>query len=127
VSLGADHRGILAGTRECLATLAGVRLRLPALALTLLLAGCGGEEPTAAERRAEVVAQLAQDLRVETDGALDEEMATCVATELVDAVGEDRFDEVVAAVDDHASPLRDQVIDVFASCDALDPLLEGAD
>ena len=126
MSLGADHRGILAGTRERLATLAGVRLRLPALALTLLLAGCAGEEPTAAERRADVVAQLAQDLRVEADGALDEEMAMCVATELVDAVGEDRFDEVIAAVDDHDSPLRDQVIDVFASCDALDPLVEGA-
>lgn len=96
------------------------------LALAVLAAGCGGEEPTAEQRRGEVVAQLAQDLRVETDGALDEDMARCVAAELVDAVGEDRFDEVVAAVDDGDSPLRDQVIDVFASCDALDPLLEGA-
>lgn len=116
----------MAGTREHLATLAGVRPRLPVLALAVLVAGCAGEEPTAAERRAEVVAQLAQDLRVETDGALDEEMARCVATELFDAVGEDRFDDVVAAVDDEDSPLRDQVIDVFASCDALDPLVEGA-
>ena len=96
------------------------------LALALVLAGCGEDEPTADERRADTVAQLAQDLQDETDGALSEEAADCVATELVDSVGEERFDEVIeAAAGDGDPELRDQVIDVFASCDALDPLVEG--
>lgn len=102
-----------------LATLAGVRLRLLVLAAALVLTGCGDDdEPSAEERRAEVVAQLADDLQAETDGALDDDQATCVATELVDTVGEERFDEVVAAAGDGDPALRDQVVDIFVGCDA---------
>ena len=96
------------------------------LAVALVLAGCGDAEPepTAEEQRAEVVHQLADDLLTETDGALDDDTATCVADELVVAVGVDRLDEIVAAAGDDGDPvLRDEVVDVFASCDALDPLL----
>lgn len=96
------------------------------LVLALALAGCGDEEPSAEERRAAVVDQLAADLRAETDGALSRDAAECVAAELVDTVGEERFDEVVAAAGgDGDAALRDQVIDVFASCDALDPVQDG--
>ena len=104
-----------------------MRLRLPALALALVLAGCGEDEPTAEEVRADTVAQLTQDLQDETDGALDEETAGCVATELVETVGEERFDEVIEAASGDGDPaLRDEVIDLFASCDALDPLVGDA-
>ena len=96
------------------------------LVLALVLAGCGDEDPSAEERRAEVVDQLAADLRAETDGALSRDAAECVAAELVDTVGEERFDEVIAAAGGDGDPsLRDQVVDVFASCDALDPVRDG--
>jgi hypothetical protein len=96
------------------------------LALALALAGCGDDEPTAEERRADAVDQLADDLRAETDGALSRQAAECVAAELVDTVGEERFDDLVAAADDDGDPaLRDQVVDVFAACDAVDSLTEG--
>lgn len=96
------------------------------LALALALAGCGDEAPTAEERRAEVVDQLARDLRAETGDALDDEAAACVAARLVDTVGEDRFDEIVTAADGDGDPaLRDQVVDVFSSCDALEAV-QGA-
>lgn len=111
--------------RSPLATLAAVRPWLLVLAAVPGLAGCG-DEPSAEERRAGVVSQLADDLVAETGGALDEDRATCVATELVDTVGEEGFDDVVAAAGGDGDPvLRDQVIDTFAACDALDPLLEG--
>ena len=109
-----------------LRTLASVRLRLSALALAAALAGCGDDEPTAEERRAELVTQLADDLRAETGGALDDEATTCVSEALVDTVGEERFDEIVAAAGGDGVPrLRDQVVDVFASCDALDRVQGG--
>ena len=89
-----------------------------------VLAGCGGE-PTADERRDDLVEALADDLVAETDGALDDQAARCVAGRLADDVGVERFDEVVAAAeDDDGTELRDQVIDAFAACDALDPLLD---
>lgn len=99
--------------------------------LALGLAGCGDDEEPPAEPdpragRAELVAQLAEDLQAETDGALDDEAAGCVAEALVGTVGEDRFDELVAAAGGEGdAELQDQVVDVFASCDALDPLTEG--
>jgi hypothetical protein len=93
------------------------------LVLALALGGCGGDhEP--ADERARLVADLAGELQAETDGALDEDAATCVATHLVETVGEDRFDEVVAVADGEGDQhLRDQVIDVFAGCDALEPII----
>lgn len=95
------------------------------LALALVVAACADDEPTPEERRAEAVSQLAEDLDAETDGALSEEAADCVAAGLVDTIGEERFDEVVAAAAGDGDPdLTDTVIDVFASCDALDPLME---
>ena len=93
------------------------------LVLALALAGCGdSDDPTAEERRADVVAQLADDLRAEV-GTLTVGEADCVAEGLVDTVGEDRFEDLIAAAaDDGDAALRDQVVDVFASCDALDPV-----
>ena len=47
------------------------------------------------------------------------------AGRLADDVGVDRFDDVVdAAAEDDDPDLKAQVIDAFAACDALDPLLE---
>lgn len=81
--------------------------------------------PTAQERRDELVDELAEDLRAETRGALDEEASRCVAEALADAVGVERFDEVVEAAAEGGDPeLRQQVIDVFGSCDALGPVLD---
>ena len=52
--------------------------------------------------------------------------ADCVAEALVDTVGEERFDDLIAAAAEDGDPeLRDQVVDVFASCDALDPVRDG--
>lgn len=97
------------------------------LLLASALGGCGDDaapDPDPAEERARLVEGLAEDLRVETDGALGDEAATCVASALVDAVGPDRFDEIVAAASASDPELRDQVIDVFASCDALEPIVD---
>lgn len=126
MSLGPDHRRILAGASGVPGYSRRVRPRLLVLVLALTLAGCGDDEPSAEERRAEVVDRLAADLRAETDGAISRDAAECVAAELVDTVGEGRFDEVVAAAGGDGDPdLRDQVVDVFASCDALDPVQGG--
>jgi hypothetical protein len=96
------------------------------LALAVALAACGADEPSAEERRADLVDQLAQDLQDETDGSLSESAAACVAERLVDTLGEERFDDVVAAASGDGEPdIREQVIDVFASCDALDPVRGG--
>ena len=99
------------------------------LALAVVLTACAeDDQPTPEERRATMVAQLAEDLVVETDGALSADAAGCVAEALVDTVGEDRFPDVVAAAGGDGDPeLRATVIDVFASCDALDPLMEDAE
>lgn len=96
------------------------------LALAVALVACGADEPSAEARRADLVDQLAQDLQDETDGSLSSDEATCVAEALVDTLGEERFDDVVAAASGDGEPdIRDQVIDVFASCDALDPVRDG--
>lgn len=109
-------------------TLAAVRLRLLVLALGAALVACAEDEPAPEERRTAMVAQLADDLVAETDGALSDRAARCVARQLVDTVGEERFDEVVAAAAGDGEPeLRDQVIDVFAACDALEPLVSDAE
>jgi hypothetical protein len=99
------------------------------LALALVVAACAeDDEPTPEERREALVAQLSEDLVAETEGALSDGQATCVAEALADTVGEDRFPDVVAAAAGDGDPdLRDTVIDVFASCDALEPLVEHAE
>lgn len=96
-----------------------------ALAVVAVLgAGCG-DQVTDEERRAALVDRLTADLRAETDGALDEGAARCVAEGLADTVGVDDFDAVIAAARSDADPaVRDQVIDVFGACDALEPLLD---
>ncbi len=95
------------------------------LVLALALAGCGDDEPSTEERRAEVVDQLAEDLRTEAS-TLTAGQADCVAEALVDTVGEERFDDLIAAAAEDGDPeLRGQVIDVFASCDALEPVQDG--
>lgn len=94
-----------------------------AAVLAVVLAGCG-DDPSPAEERDALVDQLGADLVAETDGALGQEDARCVAERLADDVGVDRFDDVVdAAAEDDDPDLRAQVIDAFAACDALDPLL----
>lgn len=101
---------------------------VPIVAATLLVVGAAAcsSEPSAEERRDESVEDLAEDLRAETAGALDEETSTCVAAGLVDSVGVERFEQVVdAAAEGDDDELRQQVVDVFASCDALGPLLDG--
>jgi hypothetical protein len=100
------------------------------LAAALLGPGCGSEQPSADEEQEQeqerLVAELAEDLQAETGGTLDGEASRCVAEGLVDAVGLERFEEVVAAAAaDEDSELRMQVIDVFASCDALEPLIDA--
>lgn len=95
------------------------------LALAVVLAGCG-DDPSPAEEREALVDQLAEDLAAETEGALDTAAARCVAERLADDVGVDRFDDVIdaAAAEDDDPDLKAQVIDAFAACDALEPLLE---
>lgn len=92
--------------------------------LALVLAGCGDDPSPEADREA-LVEGLAEDLVAETDGALGEDTARCVARRLAEDVGVERFDEVVeAAAEDDDPELRAQVIDAFAACDALEPLLD---
>lgn len=101
-----------------------VALPVALVALAVLGAGCG-DEVTDEERRDALVDRLTEDLRAETEGALDEEAARCVAEGLADTVGVDGFDAVIAAARSDEDPeLRDQVIDVFGACDALEPLLD---
>ncbi len=108
-----------------------VRPVAAALLVLPLVLGCSTDS-SPEEERAELAASLAVDLQDETDGALDADQATCVAEALVETVGVERFEDLVAeaAEQDAASiapsddaDLRTQVIDVFASCDALDAVL----
>lgn len=112
---------------------------LLATAVVLPLVACTDDDPSPAERRAALTEDLAGDLVTETDGALSDEQARCVAEALVQAVGVESFDEIVAAAADGAAAdpgasededgepddgLRLTVIDAFAGCDALEPLLD---
>ncbi|WP_436793281.1 hypothetical protein [Actinospongicola halichondriae] len=89
-----------------------------AFVLVLVAAACSNETDDA-ER-------LADELIVETDGALDETQAACVADGLVASFGDDSFQEVLEAAEgtgDSAGDVRIEVIDIFASCDALDAVV----
>ncbi len=111
---------------------------LATTAAAVVLAACG-DARSPAERRAELVGELADDLVAESDGALGAPEAACVAEGLVDAIGVDRFAVLVEtgalveaeppvgdeAGGDEADGLQETVVDVFASCDALDAVLDA--
>lgn len=93
--------------------------------LALFSAGCGGELSADEQRQ-----RLAEDLVTETDGALDDERARCVADALHEQYGDDSFQRVLDAAarpqttTDANADVRSEVIDIFASCDALDPIID---
>lgn len=124
-ALGGDHAGILAGVPSIPSPAVRPARHLLALAaLALPLAGCGDDRP-AAERRDDLVDDLAGDLVEESGGDLTPEAARCVAGRLADGVGVERFEALVrAAAEDDDPELKAQVVDAFASCDALEPLLD---
>lgn len=70
---------------------------------------------------------LADDLVAETDGALDDAQATCVADGLFDTFADGSLDRVVAVAEgaEDDDGVRMKVIDVFSDCDALAPLLDS--
>ncbi len=91
---------------------------LGVVATGLSLPACGDGTPDA-ER-------LAEDLVTQSDGALDEDQATCVAEGLEAAFGDDAYRDLLdaAEVDDLADAdvpddVRVRVIDIFSDCDAL--------
>lgn len=98
-------------------------MRSRVVVIALLVAACGGS--------GDDVDQLANELVEETGGALDETQATCVAEGLAESFGDDSFREVLDAAEgtgEAADDVRVEVIDIFASCDALDAvMLEAAE
>lgn len=96
----------------------GFPLRCAAVAVlvpTLLGSACS-DPPSDDERRA----HLADDLVTETDGALDDEAARCVADALFDELGDDAAPQLLAARrGEDTDAVRRQVIDAFDRCDAL--------
>lgn len=101
--------------------------RAAALTVALLasaaVAGCGAD-PASDDRDA-----LAEELREETGGALDEATARCVSEGLRDGFGDDSFEQIVDAASGRgtdAEAVRMRVIDVFAGCDALGPIIDDA-
>ncbi len=71
--------------------------------------------------------QLADDLVTETDGALDDAAATCVADGLYQAYGDRSFQAVLDAADRPAGSredVRTRVIGIFAGCDAIGALID---
>lgn len=85
--------------------------------------GCGGATSDDDAR-----ARLADDLVAETDGALDDETAACVADALHAEFGDESFRRVLdarsaPAEDGRAADVRIRVIDVFAGCDAIEPII----
>jgi hypothetical protein len=91
---------------------------LAALATAVVLTGCGGD--------GDETDRLADELVSETGGALDDTQARCVADGLVDSFGDDSFREVLDAAEgsgEDADDVRVEVIDIFASCDALDAVV----
>ncbi len=92
-----------------------------ALASALFLGVACGGAPSADEQRS----RLARDLIDQTDGALDDTAASCVAAGLYDAFGADSFRVLVRAADDGADPdVRTRVIGIFGDCDAIAPIIE---
>lgn len=96
---------------------------IAALLACAVLAGCGGDSADD-DRDA-----LADDLLEETDGALDESTARCVADGLQDEFGDDSFEQILDAASGSGTEgdeVRVQVIDIFAGCDALGPIIDDA-
>lgn len=93
---------------------------LPTAALLALALAACSDEPSAEEERR----QLADDLVAETGGALGREEAECVAEGLQEAFGDESYEELLAAAErageEGEDPVRDTVIDLFASCGALE-------
>lgn len=93
------------------------RVALPAVAVaaSFALVACGG--PSDEQRRQD----LADDLVAETDGALDDDVATCVADGLYDAFADESIDRVIAVAEgaEDDTDVRTRVVDVFSDCDAL--------
>lgn len=88
---------------------------LAAVTVSLALVACGG--PSDEQRRQD----LADDLVAETDGALDDDVATCVADGLYEAFADDSIDRVIAVAEgaEDDDEVRTRVVEVFADCDAL--------
>ena len=87
--------------------------------MAITVGGCGDDDGTDADR-------LAEELIDETDGALDETQAACVAEGLIESFGDDSFRSVIDAADgegEAADDVRVEVIDIFAACDALDAVV----
>jgi hypothetical protein len=85
------------------------------------VSACGGSSAEEERQR------LADDLVEETDGALDDDTARCVADALHDEYGDDSFQQVIEAASnrsDDDAEVRTEVIDIFASCDALEPIID---
>lgn len=91
------------------------RMTVVVVAASLALVACGG--PSDEQRRQD----LADDLVAETDGALDDEAAMCVADGLYDAFADESIDRVIAVAEgaEDDTEVRTRVVDVFADCDAL--------
>ena len=94
-----------------------------AIALLVLGAALIGCSNTSADEERQ---RLAEDLVEETDGALDDATARCVADALHDEYGDESFRRVIdtASGETEDDDVRTQVIDIFASCDALEPIID---
>lgn len=89
----------------------------------MTLVACGN---TSADDERE---QLAEDLVSETGGELDDSTARCVADGLYEEFGDGSFERVLAAASgaqDDDEETRVMVIDIFASCDALAPIIDDS-
>lgn len=94
-----------------------------ALLAGAVVGGCGGDSADD-ERDA-----LTEDLLEETGGALDEATARCVADGLQDQFGDESFEQILDAASGRGTEeeaVRVQVIDIFAGCDALGPIIDDA-
>ncbi len=76
----------------------------------------------------EVRRQLADDLVTETNGALDDRAAVCVADGLYQAYGDHGFRAVLDAEQSAGGApddVRSRVIDIFAGCDAIGAIIDS--
>ena len=90
-----------------------------AMSAVVVVAGCSDSGEPDSDR-------LAEELIQETDGALDDDQATCVAEALVGSFGEESFRAVTDAAagdGDARDDVRVEVIDIFSACDALDAVV----